>query len=297
MASNSRLQYVPKEKRETTSKKDSKKPESGIPITNQSFVDTHVHLDMILKEEKLSLKDLSKYIKENFSEQFVGCVNVCCFIQGFDPAEHFAKEFTQIFCSYGIHPHAAKDYSQQLEDRILRNMKDSKTVAWGECGLDFFKDFSPRNKQIEVFTRQVQLAVSVQKPLIVHTREAEEDTFKIMAENLPKDWKIHVHCFGDTPEFAKKLLDYFPNLFIGFTGAITFKNSQKNLQVVEIVPLERILLETDGPFMAPVPLRGKTAHSGMIPLVAQKIAEVKKCSAEEVLKQTLLNARKMYGCF
>lgn len=243
-------------------------------------------------------------------------------LESFDAMEMLI-DYDGVWGAFGLHPHSSKEYSDAIEERIKKNMKHPKTVAWGECGLDFFKVFkvvlllsksyslqniSPQDVQRNAFARQMKCAIEVNKPLVVHTRDAEEDTLRLMTEILPKDWHIHVHCFSGSADFAKKLMDHFDNLFIGFTGAITFKSAQKTRDVVKIVPLERILLETDGPFMAPVrescffvgdqlqePFRGQVAHPGHIPLVARMVAQVQGRTTEEVLKQAAINTKKMYN--
>src|SRR5690606_38958113 len=134
---------------------------------------------------------------------------------------------------------------------------------------------SPRDRQREVFARQVEVAVAAAKPLVVHTREAEADTMLLMRERVPRDWPVHVHCFTSSTSLAESLLADFPNLYIGFTGIVTFKNAGDLRETVRRVPVERILVETDGPWLAPEPHRGKPAHPGHIPLVIAKLAELK----------------------
>ena len=138
-------------------------------------------------------------------------------------------------------------------------------------------------------------AIRLKKPIVIHTREAEEDTFNMMKEYIPQDWKLHVHCFTDSSPFATKLIQEWPNLFIGFTGVVTFKNSLDLQHVVKEVPIDRLLLETDGPFMAPIPHRGKTCHPGHIPHIAKKIAELKATSIERIYEVCRKNTRTMYG--
>ena len=220
-----------------------------------------------------------------------------CFTEGYSPTELLMSlNRPNIYASYGIHPHSAKEYNTEIENKIIALMDHPKTVAWGECGLDFFKNISEQDVQIEAFKRQLTQAVKLKKPIVVHTRSAEEKTVEVMKEIVPKDHKVHMHCFGESIDMTQKLLEHWSeNMFFGFTGAITFNSAEKNRSVVKYLPLEKILLETDGPFMAPVPLRGKVAHCGMIPLVAKKIAEIKGVSLEQVLKTTRENTKKMYG--
>jgi len=178
-----------------------------------------------------------------------------------------------------------------------------KVVAWGECGLDYYDkdtkgqidDPETRALQRQVFSRQMDLAASLGKPLIVHTRHAEDDTLELMMKHLPASQKVHVHCFTSSLSLAQALLKHFPNLYLGFTGVVTFKNARDVQEVVRQVPLDRLLLETDGPFMAPVPYRGRVAHPGYAVYIAEKIAELKGVSREEVLLACRENTRHVYG--
>jgi len=260
-------------------------------------------LHFILDRNKISIGDYKSFAQSTFqgpASDFAGCINVCCDKKDFDITKQLSSENSSVFCSFGIHPHEAKTYDEAVEQQIIEEMKsNAKAVAVGECGLDFFKNLSPQDAQIHAFTRQMEIAVQLGKPLIVHSRDAEDATYDLMTKALPKDWRIHLHCFTGTKDFALKMLAYFENLFIGFTGAVTFSNAEaKRLcDVVQAVPAERILLETDGPYMSPEPFRGMLAHPGYIPVVGQKIASVKSLTYEELMKQCLKNAHKMYGCF
>eukprot|EP01114_Cavostelium_apophysatum_P014867 TRINITY_DN3955_c0_g1_i1.p1 TRINITY_DN3955_c0_g1~~TRINITY_DN3955_c0_g1_i1.p1 ORF type:complete len:317 (+),score=23.72 TRINITY_DN3955_c0_g1_i1:110-952(+) len=270
------------------------------------FIDTHVHLDMIseneLKQNKRKLdildrKEMASYMAEKFGDQFAGCVNVCCDPRGIEENKKLMEDHDLVFGSFGVHPHGASKYSDEIEKRLEEVMSHPKCVAWGECGLDFFKNFSKKDEQLVAFERQMKKAVQLKKPLIVHTRDAEDDTWRLMEATLPKDHKIHVHCFTGTIPFIQMILNHFPNSFVGFTGAITFKSAESNRETVKNVPLDRILLETDGPFMAPVPYRGAVAQCGHIPFVAKQVAELHGVPVKTVLDQTRKNAQKMYGCF
>lgn len=178
-------------------------------------------------------------------------------------------------------------------------------VAWGEIGLDYHYNNSEPAVQRTVFEQQLRRAVDLRLPIVVHTREAEEDTFRIMTSIVPTGHLIHVHCFTDSPEFARKMLGHFSNCFFGFTGVITFKSALQAQEAVRVVPINRLLLETDAPYMVPSsvprPQGGKdrrrttVSHPGHIPLVAKKVAELKHIHEDEVLRATRENARQMYG--
>ncbi|KAI0312093.1 hypothetical protein OF83DRAFT_1176966 [Amylostereum chailletii] len=214
----------------------------------------------------------------------------------------------------GVHPHDAKHYDDVVERDILEAMAHPRCVGWGEIGLDYHYDNSPRELQQEVLARQLRQAVRLGKPLTIHTREADEDIERILKAEVPKDHKIHVHCFTDTLELAQRLLNHFPNLYIGITGVITYSSNLNTSAVIrhfaasapDLPP--RILLETDAPFMVPANLYGALppavknarlplSHTAMIPWTAQFVAEVSggKWGVEEVMKLGRENARIVYG--
>ncbi|KAI0719910.1 hypothetical protein C8Q72DRAFT_878197 [Fomitopsis betulina] len=216
--------------------------------------------------------------------------------------------------------HEAEHYSDEVETDILEAMMHPRCVGWGEIGLDYHYDNSPRDRQQEIFTRQLRHAVRLGKPLTIHTREAEEDTERILKEIVPKDHKIHMHCYTDSPEWAARMLDHFPNLYIGITGVITYSSNLNTANVVRNLASTpsshlRILLETDAPFMVPsnvyeTALKGvkrlPLSHSGMIPWTAEFVASVAnearqasgaegEWDADKVMCIARENARTVYG--
>ena len=255
------------------------------------YIDTHCHLDSILAQ--LKVPDFATLRSQYFPADFGGCITISCDPGTTEAVLGLLKE-DGVYGAFGIHPHEAKAYGPELEVVLKGTMANPKTVAWGEIGLDYHYDFSPREVQREVFARQIRMGVECRKPLIVHTREAEADTLAILEAESPRDWKIHVHCFTSSLEMAEKLLAGFPNLCLGFTGIVTFKNTQELQAVAKATPLHRILLETDGPYLAPVPHRGRPAHPGHIPLIAQKLAELKGVDVAEVYGGARGNTKRIY---
>jgi len=256
------------------------------------YIDSHCHLDSILKKKGFTTyQDLQDNI---YPENYEGCITISCDPHSIEPTLGLMKN-KNVFGAFGIHPHDSKHYNSELELKIIDTLEHEKAVAWGEMGLDYHYDFSERPVQKEVFAQQMKMAVELKKCLIIHTREAEKDTFELMQKNLPQDHKIHVHCFTSSSGFAVKLLEQFSNLYIGFTGIITFKNSHELRKIVVNTPLERILLETDSPYLAPEPHRGKPCHSGYIPLIAEEIGRTKNIPLQEVYTQIRQNTRDMYG--
>ncbi|EKM61802.1 uncharacterized protein PHACADRAFT_248680 [Phanerochaete carnosa HHB-10118-sp] len=220
----------------------------------------------------------------------------------------------------GVHPHEAKSYNDVVERDIIEAMRHPRCVGWGEIGLDYHYDNSPREIQQEVFARQLRHAVKLGKPLTIHTREAEEDTERILKAEVPKDHKIHIHCYTDSPEWAARMLEHFPNLFIGITGVITYSSNLNTSAVIRQMVSSsgesqssstlRIVLETDAPFMVPgniyaaLPeIKGKRlplCHTAMLPWTAEFVAGVANeaggsWDVESVMKVARENARKVYG--
>ncbi len=256
------------------------------------FIDTHCHLDMILA--KLGLPDFHSFRAQCLPPEFAGCITISCAPDSIEAALAVLDE-PQVYGAFGIHPHDAKAYGPELEARLQGALSHPKALAWGEIGLDYHYDFSPREEQREVFARQIRQGVALGKPLIIHTREAEEDTLELLEREAPRDWKIHVHCFTSSPGMAERLLASFPNLCLGFTGIVTFKNALELQGIAKATPLDRILLETDGPYLAPIPHRGKPAHPGHIPFIAAKIAELKGVEVGTVYAAARENTRRTYG--
>ncbi|KDQ63173.1 hypothetical protein JAAARDRAFT_29180 [Jaapia argillacea MUCL 33604] len=216
----------------------------------------------------------------------------------------------------GVHPHEAKLYTDAVEKDILEAMAHPRCVGWGEIGLDYHYDNSPRETQQEVLTRQLRQAVRLGKPITIHTREAEEDTERILKAEVPRDHKIHVHCFTDSPEFALRLMEHFPNLYIGITGVITYTTNLNTAELIRRLASSssslRIVLETDAPYMIPsniyssLPalakngggsLRLPLSHTAMIPWTAEFVAGVAGdgWDTEKVMRDARANAGLVYG--
>jgi TatD DNase family protein len=202
-----------------------------------------------------------------------------------------------VYGAFGIHPHNARHYSDALERRVIDCLAHPKAVALGECGLDYGRDASPRDVQRTVFERQLLLAVRLAKPVVIHSRNADDDTLAIMQRALPPDWRIHLHCFTSSAAAATRLLDAFPNLCIGVTGFITHRSSSATREAVKsAIPLSRLLLETDAPYMAPATMgKGALCHPTNVAEVAAEVAAIKGVSPDEVAAATTRNACALYG--
>lgn len=198
-----------------------------------------------------------------------------------------AKEFPFMYAAAGYHPENIENTDFD-ESALISLLSDEKTVAIGEIGLDYHWD-TDREKQKEFFKKQLCLSKKLDMPVIVHDREAHADTLDFLKKYTPRGV---VHCFSGSAETAKEILNL--GMYIGIGGVVTFKNARKTAEVAKVVPLDRILLETDCPYLAPVPFRGKICHSGYITYTAQKIAEIKNISPQAVINASYENAKRLF---
>jgi TatD DNase family protein len=258
------------------------------------YVDTHVHLDMVYRRIKKPLSwPFSEYVK-TFPPGFSGCLTV--FLGSFEGVLNFIDQSdSQVYGAVGIHPHNAIAYNDEMEECLKDHLANPRIIALGETGLDYHYDNSPRPVQRTVFERQCRLAVNLGKPIVVHTREAEQDTLDILEQTVPKDHKFHIHCYTDTFWLCEQVLAKWPNAYFGFTGVITFPKARDVQDVCARVPLERMLSETDGPFMAPVPFRGRPSNPGYIPAIVKKMAELHHVDDETAFRTIRQNCRDLYG--
>lgn len=203
-----------------------------------------------------------------------------------------AETHPHIWAAAGVHPHAAKEWTDETEAEILQLLAHRKTVAVGEIGLDYHYDFSPRDKQKDVFYKQIELGIRVSKPLIVHDREAHQDMMDILRQAGAHVCGGVMHMFSGSVESARLLLDM--NFYIGLGGPVTFKNASRVLDVVRFIPDDRLLIETDSPYMAPVPHRGKRNRSDWLAEVLAVMAGLRGTTVEALEQQTTENAMRLF---
>ncbi|XP_066106020.1 putative deoxyribonuclease TATDN2 [Saccopteryx bilineata] len=246
------------------------------------FIDSHCHLDMLFS--KLSFKGtftkFRKIYSHSFPMEFQGCISNFC-----DPRtitdglwEELLKE-DLVWGAFGCHPHFARYYTRYQERNILQALRHPKAIAFGEMGLDYsYKCTTPIQQQHKVFEKQLQLAVSLKKPLVIHCREADDDLLVIMKKFVPSDYKIHRHCFTNSYPVIEPLLEYFPNMSVGFTAVLTYSSAWQARDALKKIPLERIVVETDAPYFLP---RGvpkslcQYAHPGLALHTIKEIAFIK----------------------
>jgi len=202
-----------------------------------------------------------------------------------------AKKYKFIYASAGVHPHDSKSMTDDTVDKLKALLSHPKAVAVGEIGLDYHYDFSPRDVQRKRFREQLDLARFLRKPVIIHEREALPDTLETIRDY--SDLTGVLHCFSGSWETAKIVLDM--GWYLSFTGVITFKNARRALEVLEKMPVERIMLETDCPYLSPEPHRGRRNSSLFLPYIAEKIAEVRGITIEEVAAFTMENGKRFFG--
>jgi len=201
-----------------------------------------------------------------------------------------SEKFENVYCSAGIHPHDSQDVDKDYIQQIELMMRSKKMIAIGEIGLDYFRNISSKKSQIKVFNELLQLADNINKPIIFHNREADQDIIDILS-SYPNVIGVS-HCFSSTLSTAKKLLDL--GYYISFSGNLTFKNS--NLpSVAKYLPLDRLLVETDSPYLSPEPFRGKPNEPGRTRYVAEKLAEIHNISFESIAEQTTKNTNKLFS--
>ncbi|MCL2662229.1 MAG: TatD family hydrolase [Oscillospiraceae bacterium] len=202
-----------------------------------------------------------------------------------------ADKYSFIYASVGVHPHDAKSMTDETVVELETLMQHSKAVAVGEIGLDYHYDFSPRDVQKKRFREQLELARHLEKPVIIHERESLNDMLNLVREY--SDLIGVFHCFAGSWETAKIVLNL--GWYLSFTGVITYKNARRSLEVIEKMPLDRILLETDCPYLAPDPKRGRRNSSLYLPYIAEKVAQVRGMDVHEVAELTLENGKRFFG--
>ena len=252
------------------------------------LIDSHAHLEM-----KDFDKDRNRVIARAVEAGVRHIITVATTIPDGHKALDIAQKNESVFLSIGIHPHEAKDIREGDYAELRSLSKEKKVVAFGEIGLDFYRNHSPRQVQLARFRELLRLGKDLQLPIILHDRDAHEEILKILKEERNGRWRGVFHCFsGDVP-LAKKVIQM--GFFISIPGTVTFSKATTQQEVVRCIPLEKILLETDCPYLAPEPYRGKRNEPAFIRNTAEKVASLKSLSFEDVCRITSLNARALFG--
>lgn len=252
-----------------------------------NYFDTHVHLS-----EK-AFDECKAQTIENFRAAGVKlCVEVACDLRAIDGAGQLAHDNKEIYTAYGMHPHYAASMTSEHYSALPALMSSEKCVALGEIGLDYHYDFSPRDAQKEVFANQLQIANQLNMPVIFHIREAFGDCMDILSANK-NGLRGVMHCFSGSYEIAKRCLDM--GLYIAFGGSLTFDNARNLRDVAKRLPLDRLVIETDCPYLSPVPLRGKRNEPANIKYVADMLARIHNTTPENIAEITLKNGKKLFN--
>lgn len=248
------------------------------------LIDSHCHLDQL--DLTLFNQDLNNALAAAKQNGVTHILNVCIDLKNFPRVLEIAKEHPYVYASVGLHPNEQVD-EEPTSEELIQYALDKKIVAIGETGLDYYRSEGDLTWQQDRFRRHIEAAKKSGKPLIVHTRQAREDTITILKEEEAAQAGGVLHCFTEDWTMAKKALDL--DFYLSFSGIITFKNAVELHEVVKQTPLEKILIETDAPYLAPVPFRGKPNQPAYVRYVAERIAELKNVTFEKVAEQTTKN--------
>ncbi len=250
------------------------------------FIDTHVHLtDDRFKD------DIEKVIDNAVKNSVKTMINIGADLDTSKKAVYQTKMHDMLYSAVGFHPHGAKNIEEKDYLELIELLSEDKVLAIGEIGLDYHYDFSPRKVQQEVFKKQMEIAKMYKYAVVIHNRESHEDVYNTLKEFEGEVSGI-MHCYSGSYDMAKRFIDL--DYYISIAGPITFKNARKLPDVVKGVPLDRLLIETDCPYLAPTPYRGKRNEPAYVVEVAKKIAEIRNMSLEEVAEVTTRNAQKAF---
>ena len=252
------------------------------------MIDSHCHLDI----DPL-FNNIDDVIKRSKDVGIEKLLTICTTFESFIKIKQLVKKDEIIYGTYGIHPHEAKNdkvTSQLIIDEINKN---EKIIGIGETGLDFFYNFSDKEDQIKSFEEHINASIQLNIPLIIHCRNAEKEMLEIFNQYKNHDLKILMHCFTGSKKFAESLFDF--NAYFSASGIITFKNSTDLQETFRSIPLEKTLIETDSPYLAPVPNRGKKNEPSFVKYTAEKLANIKEISVSDLIKKTTSNFNRLFS--
>ncbi len=252
---------------------------------NMKVIDTHAHYD-----DSAFDTDRNELLNDILGTSVEKIITIGCSLESSRNAIEIAEKFPSVYASVGIHPSDCMGLPENYIEILSEMSRSKKVVAIGEIGLDYHYDGYDRDTQIDCFVKQLELAEKLSLPVIIHSREATADTMDILRKYKPRGV---VHCFSGSVETAHEIISL--GMMISFTGVLTFKNSKKAVEACKEIPIERIMLETDSPYMSPVPHRGDRNNSSYVFHVAEKVAEIKNMTVDEVIKICNDNANKFFG--
>lgn len=252
-----------------------------------NLFDTHAH---ILDDQ---FNDDREQVIQNIYDNMALVVNIGCNLEDCPRTVALAEQYDKLYAAVGLHPEDVKTYTPEGWDMICRLAEHPKVVGIGETGLDYYWDTSTKDAQKVLFEQHIDLAKQLHKPLVIHDREAHGDTLEILKRTNAKEAGGILHAFSGSVEMAMEVVKM--GFYIGLGGPVTFKNARKAVEVAQAIPLEYLVIETDCPYMAPVPFRGKRNEPMLVQHTAAKIAELRGISVEDLIEATYQNGKRIYG--
>ena len=252
------------------------------------MIDSHCHLD----HEPLH-ENLEDIINRSKAIGITKLLTICTTLESFEIIKSIVKKDKMIYGTYGIHPHETENNLVDKQTIVRAINENEKIIGIGETGLDFFYNHSDRERQISSFKAHIEASIELNIPIIIHSREAEKETFDIINSYKNNNLKILMHCFTGSLEFSKKLLNL--NAFFSASGIITFNNSMELQSTFKTIPLEKLLIETDSPFLAPTPMRGKKNEPSFIKYTVEKLSTIKDKNINDIIDSTTENFNKLFN--
>ena len=252
------------------------------------WIDSHAHLDMPEFED-----DRDVVVERARQKKVQSIVTVGVDVKSSSDAVELANTIPGLYAAVGMHPHEANQFSKQVLEDIALLSENKKVVAWGEIGLDFFKYYAPRDAQVRAFEAQLRQAVDLGLPVIIHDRDAHQDMIRILRKFGKRDRFGVVHCFSGDMALADEL--FALGFFVSIPGTVTYKKASLVREVASKAPLEKILIETDAPFLAPVPFRGKRNEPAFVAVTGRQIAKLRRMPEDKFAEATTNNAKYLFG--
>ena len=252
------------------------------------MIDSHCHLD----HEPL-LENLNDVINRSKEVGLTKLLTICTTLDSFERIKSIIKKDEMIYGTYGIHPHETENDQIEKQTIIKEVRENNKIIGIGETGLDFYYNHANKTRQIDSFKTHIEASIALNIPVIIHSRDAEEETFDLLNSYKGSDLKILMHCFTGSLDFSKKLLTL--GAFFSASGIITFKNSTDLQKTFKNIPLEKLLIETDSPFLAPIPMRGKKNEPSFIKYTLEKLSNLKETTVEHMSDVTTNNFNKLFN--
>jgi len=253
------------------------------------IVDSHCHLDY-----DILYNDLKSVVKRASQNNVNLLLTICTTLESFNKIKFIVDKYPNIYGTFGIHPHESKNFLSMNFDLIIKYKNEhKKIIGIGETGLDYHYNYSDKSVQKKIFIEHIKAAKKLDIPLIVHTRKAETDTFDILKEYMKDNkLKVIIHCFSGSRSFAKKLINI--GCYLSISGIITFKNSEELEEAVSFIPVDKLLVETDSPYLSPAPNRGKSNEPSFLTYVIDKLSEIKKMDKNIIASNTTNNFKKLF---